>query len=318
MIFKIIIILIIIFFIIGNDLNVLRTEKKNYFDLSKLKNKGENKEKIYISENSFNKCYLPFNDSNIKIIHLIITRFLIEFYKLYGFPNKLYEKDYIPNGIRVVKKYLIPSLENQSCKNFIWILMLGNNVNITLVKSLLDSNNSFDIKVIYLKDIKPFIRNVSIGYNVLITTRIDYDDCIYYDAVNDARKAINFDKPLFLYGYNRGVYYFEFNNNFYDYHYNYTDGAWSVFLSLILVLDKVNDTYTIYDLGDHSYVRKKILKSYKSYGIKELNYEPANFEHGEPKFIYVRQKFSGSYNVSKQILKRLVKYNFNLSKFYGK
>lgn len=56
------------------------------------------------------------------------------------------------------------------------------------------------------------------GYNVLITTRIDYDDRIYYDAVNDVRKAINISKPLFLYGYNRGVYYFESDGKYYDYY----------------------------------------------------------------------------------------------------
>ena len=307
MIYKIIIILILIFFIINNDLNVLQIKKKH-----------KKQKKNNTQANSFNKCYLSVNNSNTKIIHLVITRFLIGFYELYGFPNKLYEKDYIPNGIRVIKKYLIPSLGNQSCKKFIWILMLGNNVNITFVKSLLDLNNSFDMKVIYQKDIKNYIRNVTIDYNVLITTRIDYDDCVYYDAVNDVRKAINFSKPLFLYGYNRGVYYFESNDKYYDYHYNYKDGAWSIFLSLILILDKVNDTYTIYDLGDHSFVRKTLLKSYKSFELKELNYEPSYFESGAPKFIYVRQKFSGSYNLSIQIQKSLVEYTFNFSKFFGK
>ncbi len=258
------------------------------------------------------------DNTNRKIIHFIITRFLVEFYGLYGFPNKLYENDYIPNGIRVLKKYLFPSLENQSCKQFIFILMIGNKVNITYLKSLLGFNNSFETKVIYEKDIKNYIRNMSKGFDVLISTRIDYDDCIYYDAVNDVRKSININKPIFLYGYNRGVYYFESNNKFYDYFYNYTDGVWSTFISLIIILNKVNDSYTIYDLGDHSYIKKNLLKSYKSYGIKELNYEPTFFDSGDPKFIYVRQKFSGSYNVSINIQTKLHEYNFNLSKFYGK
>lgn len=38
------------------------------------------------------------------------------------------------------------------------------------------------------KTSKNYVRNKSKGYNVLITTGIDYDDIIYYDAVNDVRK----------------------------------------------------------------------------------------------------------------------------------
>ena len=34
---------------------------------------------------------------------------------------------------------------------------------------------------------------------ILITSRIDYDDRIYYDAVNDVRKAVNIHKPILFY-----------------------------------------------------------------------------------------------------------------------
>ena len=86
--------------------------------------------------------------TNKKIIHFILTRFLIEFYKINDFHKKIYKKDYILNGIRVMKKYLIPSLENQSCKNFIWLLTVGNKVSIKYIESLLKLNNSFKMKII--------------------------------------------------------------------------------------------------------------------------------------------------------------------------
>ena len=146
------------------------------------------REKIY---NSNNQCYLSPYISNITIIHLIITRFLMNFYNKNGFPKKIENDDYIQNGIRVMKKYLLPSLENQSCKNFTWILMLGNGANMTYIKSLLTLNYSFDIRLLYQRDLKNVIRNITKGFQVLITTRIDYDDRIYYDAVNDIRKSIN-------------------------------------------------------------------------------------------------------------------------------
>ena len=220
-----------------------------------------------------------------------------------------------------MKKYLLPSLENQSCNDFIWILMVGNKANIASLKSLLNFKNSFQWYVVCLKDIKNFLRNITKGFDILITTRIDYDDRIYYDVVNDVRKEININRPIFLYGYNKGLYYFELDNKYYDLDFRGKNGAFSIFESLIIVLNKVNDIITIYDFGYHFSVKSHLLENYKSYGIKKLNYEPAIFDNGAPKFIWVRQKYSCLYNHSKtkQIKKKLkVNNNFNLNKFYGK
>ena len=210
---------------------------------------------------------------------------------------------------------------NQSCNNFIWVLLIGNKANKTYIESLLNFNNSlnFQYKVIYQEDIKYYVRNITKGFDILITTRIDYDDSIYYDAVNDIRKEINMKKPMLLHGYNRGVYFFEINGKYYDYFHSYKNqGVMSVFCSLITILKEVNDFYTILDFGDHRYIKKKLLKEFKSFGIKRLNYDPGIFDSGDPKFIYVRQKYSGSYNQTNLIPKHLKEKNFNLSRFFGK
>ena len=47
----------------------------------------------------------------LKIIHIIITKFATGFHRINDST-----KDYTLNGIRVMKKYLLPSLENQSLK----------------------------------------------------------------------------------------------------------------------------------------------------------------------------------------------------------
>ena len=271
-------------------------------------------ENIKISHKS---CYLNFDFSNIKIIHVIITRFLIFITK--DFSDNIYKEDYILNGIRVMKKYLFPSLENQSCKNFTWILIIGNKANITHIKSLLNLKHSFQSQIIYKKDLRKYLKKITKDFDVLISTRIDYDDRIYYDAVNDVRKAININRPMTIYGYNRGLFYFEFNDKYYDFYYNFkNEGTMSIFISLIIVLNKVNDIYSIYDLGNHIKIRKKLLEKYKSYGIKELNYEPCIFDNGAPKFVYVRQNYSWLINHTKGILKNKKFKDFSYNKFYGK
>ena len=70
------------------------------------KNEKKKSNKNINTDNISENCYLSPDNSGTKIIHFIITRFLIEFYKAYGFPKKMYNEDYIPNGIRVMKKYL--------------------------------------------------------------------------------------------------------------------------------------------------------------------------------------------------------------------
>ena len=267
---------------------------------------------------SFKKCYFPFNNPNIRIIHFIITRFLIEFGKSEEFNKNLYDKKYIINGIRLMEKYLFPSLDNQICKDYIWILMIGNKINITNVISLINFNHSFEMKILYKKEFKNYIRNITKGFDVLITTRIDYDDRIYYDAVNDVRKEISIKKPIILHGYNSGVFYFELKDKYYDYYDKNNIGTSSIFTSLIIILNMVNDTYTIYDIGNHRTIKKNLLLKYKSFGIKELNYEPAIFNTGGPKFVYVRQKYSHNFKNTTKNIAKLKEITFNLSLFYGK
>ena len=194
-------------------------QKEIYLINSKLKKSGNIKSKNLSSEDlilidknnivdvSFKNCYEPLHYLNIRIIHAIITRFLIEIPSKIKFPRQYYNLEYIQNGIRVMKKYLLTSLENQSCKDFIWILLVGDKVNITFINSLLNFDNSFQKKIISQNKLKKYLRNITKDNDVLITTRIDYDDGIYYDAVNDVRKCINIDKPILVYGYNRGVIY---------------------------------------------------------------------------------------------------------------
>ena len=264
------------------------------------------------------KCYLPLDEPNVRIIHLIITRFLIEFNDKINFKKILYKKDYTTNGIRLMKEYLFPSLESQSCSDFIWILILGDKANITYIKSLINLNSLFEVKIMFYKDLNKQVKNITKGFDILITTRIDYNDIIYYDAVNNVRKAINMNKPMILYGFNRGFYYYESNGKCYEFYLKSKDGAHSIFTSLIIVLHKVNNTYTIYNMGNHMHIRKNLLKDYMKFGLKDLNYEPAIFDSGGPKFVYVRQKYSHSLKHYKNLKIKNREINLNFNKFFGK
>ncbi len=282
-------------------------KKDSQYDINKLE------ESKFI--NTLEDCYESIDNSNLIISHFIITRYLIDITDDVG-NQKIYSQEYIFNGIRVMKKYLLSSLENQKCQKFIWILMIGNNFSTTYVKSLLNFNNSFEYDIVNQNNMKNYIRNKTKNSDILITSRIDYDDRIYYDAINDLRKAINMEKPIIIHGYNKGFYFFEKDNKYYDYYRKVSVS--SVLVSLILNLKKVNDTYTIYDMGPHTAITKNVLKKYKSYGIQSLDYVPFAFDSGASKFIKVIQKFSATQNFIKKDIKGLKPKDVNLNIFYKK
>ena len=71
------------------------------------------------------------------------------------------------------------------------MLNVGDKANITLIKSLLNFKRGFKSIIIYNKEKEQFIMNITKNADVLIIIRIDYDDRIYYNEVNDVRKQVN-------------------------------------------------------------------------------------------------------------------------------
>lgn len=303
---KLIIIYYLLFFLFSNN-NKVAFQALQKLVMTKKKNK---------INRSTGDCYESEEFLNKTILHFVITRFLFTFS-----PKKVFSEQYIKNGLRVMKTYLLPSLEAQKCKNFTWILMLGDSANITFLKSLIDFNTTFDYKLVYYKDINKLINESTKNIDIFISSGMDYDDRIFYDAVNDVRKRINLTYPIFFFGYHNGYIYFE-NTGIYGISpYKYEGGAINIFLSSILNLHKTNGAYYIYqfnDLGSHISVKTDFIKNenYKKFGLKKLDYNPAEFEHKEPKFVYVRQNYSHSFALTKTV--KAVINNFDLDKFYGR
>ena len=68
----------------------LKFNKTEDFKINKVTYKSEGNNII-----SSNKCYLPLDKSTNRIIHLIITRFLVEFFNKFDFEKKIYAKNEI-------------------------------------------------------------------------------------------------------------------------------------------------------------------------------------------------------------------------------
>ena len=97
---------------------------------------------------------------------------------------------------------------------------------------------------------------------------------------------MNNDKQVFLYGDNSRLNYYELNNKYYNFNLDYwNEGTMSIFV-ISLILSKLNDTYTIYNLRNYISIWRRLLNIYKSFGIKALNYEYLNYDNWNVKFVF--------------------------------
>jgi hypothetical protein len=123
--------------------------------------------------------------------HFIITQFNLRNFPLSNnndFDNWL---RWTRNRILLFKEYCLPSIINQSCKEFTWLIYFDNDTPQEF-NGFLNELKSFSfISICYCKGIEDFKKNyinevkARTGGSVewIITTRIDNDDCIHKDAI---------------------------------------------------------------------------------------------------------------------------------------
>lgn len=130
--------------------------------------------------------------------HFIITQFNLRNFPLSN--NYDYESwlEWTRKRIALYKEYCLPSIINQSCKEFKWFLYFDTDTPEEFNEFLNELSSFPFINVCYCKGIEDF--NVSyidevkkrIGRSAkwIITTRIDNDDCLHREAVEIIQKSL--------------------------------------------------------------------------------------------------------------------------------
>lgn len=144
------------------------------------------------------------------IKHIIITRF--------NLPHKNWVKnrygktlndDWLDNRYNLFKDYCLPSVIGQTNKNFEWWLFFDTKTPKkfkTINESL--KNKHSNIKIFYEASLESFWDNLAkqvekhfkaSDFDILITTRLDNDDVISVNFINDIQKKVKLeDKPYLL------------------------------------------------------------------------------------------------------------------------
>ena len=250
--------------------------------------------------------------------NLIKHFILIRFYCLTMMKKeKLFSQEFLDNGVNIFEQYTLKSLENQSNKNFEIIMIIHNEIDLNhkSIQKLYKIKSSLKINIIRYNEITSFIEANSKNQKYLITTRIDHDDLIYNGAVEEIQNKCNENIPLFYNGYDKLITMIKNDiYNSYKFYPNYKGlGSISIFQSLIVNKEKINQLYNIFQLGGHSKLKGTFIKLYKKHNL-EFKEEYFNLNHLEDCCIYIKHEFNHSSHIKPRHKKKGHRTNIKIRK----
>lgn len=256
-----------------------------------------------------------------KIKHFIITRFLCNNFNHTN--EELFSDEWLNNGYKLLTNHFIPTLENQTNKNFEMIFLIHNEIPIEKVQMLNTIETTIKFHILRLDELENFLNQLKATIDILITSRLDYDDNIHKCVVDDIQKyAINNPKKITIYGLNKGATIVDGETNAYlkkikEYEIG-NSGYWSAMETLILPNVMSNKLFSIYSLGNHTKVIKTLKEKYKEMGIYTLNDDYYHKDtSNDIKYLWVRHKQSQSVIVQNIWHTTDIKVDVNLFDNFG-
>lgn len=222
-----------------------------------------------------------------KIRHIIAVRFLCFDGNL---GDKVLSKEYIHMGLHLMSNYLVPTLENQTNKNFEVVILVHPKLNLgAYKKKIISLGGTLNLDVVRFNKFDEYIKDAAKTAENLIITRIDYDDLVWDGAVADAQKRIGL-APLYIYGYNRGYAWKEDDDKIMAFYQEYKKrGHMSIFQSAII---QTNDPDVV---GIHPY-KWNHTKPMESPHVQAIRKDKVKYEPNYTKdaFVWVRHENTSS------------------------
>ncbi len=134
--------------------------------------------------------------------HFLITRFNLKVpdWELSRSGNKILTEEWLSQRLELFVTYCLPSVVNQSNKNFIWLIFLDCDTPTKYKNRMtaLISKYSF-IKTIYIDGMSAFSKSLNeiisslkdVNSELVITTRMDNDDAIHMDFIKTIQELNN-------------------------------------------------------------------------------------------------------------------------------
>ena len=174
------------------------------------------------------------------------------------YPYDVFDVDFLSTQLPLAKN-ILRSLENQTNKNFEVAFYthpkLLSDSKYEIIFSELKNSTTLPIKIILHWERRSLVKEALNEYDFVIQTRMDFDDFIFKDAVEDTQSKINECEDILVYGYCKGYTYLY--NELYT-HFNRWGGVGhiGIFQSLILksAFAKTIDNFCIANFYHHQFV----------------------------------------------------------------
>lgn len=220
------------------------------------------------------------------IKHYVIVNFLS--WQSTGWNRRIEDPLLEQQRIATLNKYLLPSLERQTDKDFTLLLYIGVQLSSPAREILSNLKTSFPViigeyRIINNEIIKAWAEN-----DIVITSKMADDDMPWIGASEEVKRIAREGSPFVIHGYRNGIVYVEgegitrwrFPNDY---------GQLAIFMSLIRTTEA--NPITINTLGHHGDVKINAQKNYKEYGLSELPDGWWNSDDTKyPAWCYVRHK----------------------------
>lgn len=237
------------------------------------------------------------------IKHFILSRFFP--FQRGNFPYDVLDVDFLSKQLPLAKN-MLRSLENQTNKNFELVFRVNSkfcdNSKYKFIFSTLKNSTTLPLTFIngggglfevesnsgFLALLKDSLNK----YDFVITTRMDFDDFVYKDAVADTQSKVEECEDILAYGYNKG--YTCIYNELYSRVCTWwkNTGHESVFQSLILKSSSVKELpYVVVEKFDHPLIKSQIKTFVEENGLRfsENMFQENSVTNA---FIYVRHAFA--------------------------
>lgn len=233
--------------------------------------------------------------------HLIITRFMCDNFIKKDSKENIFSLEWKEIAFRMAAHHIIPTLENQTNQNFILVFLIGNQFDFVDVSMIYSLSSKLKIQVCHIDKLNDLIKSIDTDY--LITSRLDYDDHVYNNCVEDIQNFLKKEEGIKaqIFGLNQGVSIVDGESEahlMYNYQWLYTDGCPAPMTTLILKKDICKEYFDIYKLGYHTEVVKNFLIVQKHYLLEEVAQYPNQIytqKSGQDiDYIWIRHKHSAS------------------------
>ncbi len=193
------------------------------------------------------------------IQHFILTRFNLRLWRHDKNGDPVRNREWLENRFELFEKYCLPSIVNQTCKDFIWIILFDSRTPEEFKKRIeIDQNRCPQITPVYVEPnegqnyAKVFQSSVvkCLNGGRIISTYLDNDDALDIHFIGDLQKrAADLTDGTFI-SYSSGFQYFTEFGLLMKIHYRRNH-----FVSVVESGDP-ETVKTIYGYGSHYYIEK--------------------------------------------------------------